>query len=87
MDKPTSGNRTLRHATRAGKPSLDCEKTSSTASPLTSGRLTPKVEILFIIMCKAKKIPRSTKKELKAKITAAFTNLEKETVGKSCRRF
>ena len=36
---------------------------------------------------KKKKTPCNTKGELKARITAEFTNLNNETVGKVCRRF
>ena len=43
-----SGNRTLRHATQAREPSLDWKKISATTSPLTSGRLTPQITILWI---------------------------------------
>ena len=58
--------------------------------PLISGHLTPQIAVSLIIMCKAwlsERLLCSAKDELKARIIVAFTNLNKETIGKSCRRF
>ena len=81
-----SGNRTLLDTTQAGEPRIASQKISASTSPLTSDHLTPQIAI---IMCgvQLSKSPRKTKDELKARITAAFTNLNKENVGKTCKRF
>ena len=50
LEDPKSGNRNQRHVIRAEEPSLGCKNISSSISPLTSGRLTPQIVILLIIM-------------------------------------
>ena len=86
-----SGNRTLRHIKQTGELSLDFEKISASTSPLTSGHLTSQIAIPLIIMCGAQLIKRPTKlwltPKMKARITAVFSNLSKETIRKTCRRF
>ncbi|CAI9715721.1 Hypothetical predicted protein [Octopus vulgaris] len=88
-----SGNRTLHHATQAGEPSHGCQTISATTSPLTSGHLTRQTaapldyHMWDTVERETNKTCYNTKDELKARIMAAFTNLNKETVQKSCRRF
>ena len=67
-------------------------KFSANISLVTFDRLTPQIAIALIIMCEAWLNERparlcNIKNKLKAKITAAFTNLNKEIVEKACRRF
>ena len=96
LEDSTPGNRTLHHATLAGKPSVDCEKISVTISPLTSTCLIHKVAIPLITICGAwlrereretNKTLCNTKDGLKARIIATFIYLNKETIGKIFRRF
>ena len=82
----------LCHATQAGEPSLGFEKISATTSLLTFGCLTPQIAIPLIIIRGAWLSKRPTKlctnkNELKARITAAFINLNKENIGKASKRF
>ena len=51
----TSGHQTLCQS------SIGCEKISETTSPLTSGHLTPQIEIPLIIMCGARLSESPTK--------------------------
>ena len=61
VENPTSGNRTLHHATQAGKLNVGCKKISANTSPLTSGHLTPQIAIPLTIMCGAWLKKRPTK--------------------------
>ena len=59
----------------------------------TSGCQTLQIVILLIVMYvmqlseRPKKTLFNTRDELKARIMAAFTNLNRETAGKTCKRF
>ena len=61
MEDLTSGNPTLNYATQATEPNIDSEKISGVTSPLISGRLTPQIVILLIIMCGARLSEKPTK--------------------------
>ena len=84
---------TLWNAKQARELNPDCEKISTTTSPLTSRRLTLEIADALIIICevevskKTNKTPCNTKEELKAMITATFSNLNEERVGTAWRRF
>ena len=91
LEDPMPGNRT--HATQAGETSHGCQKISFITSGLTSGFLTPQIAnpldyyMRSAVGWETKKIPCNTKNKLKARITAAFTNLKKKTIRKTYRRF
>ena len=61
--------------------SFSSQKISTTASPQISGCLTPNIAIPSIITC-----GETIKDELKARITAVFTNLNQEAVENACKR-
>ena len=67
------------------------EKISVTTSTLTSSCLTPQIAPPYHVWGAAEqetsKTPCNTKDELKARIMAVFTNLNKESFRKACRRF
>ena len=90
VKRVAAGNRTLQHAMQTRRFSVGWEKISATTSSLTSGCLTPQIAI-SLIMCGVWLSEKPTKlcptARIKARIIAAFTNLNKETIGKICRRF
>ena len=72
---------------QAGEPSHDCRTISATTSPLTWGQLILQIYYVWGEVEQETPTPCNTKDELKAKSMSAFTNSNKETVQKSCRRF
>ena len=69
------------------KPSLGREKISATASLLTSGRVTIRCNLLDNnVWVRFNERPTKLCTTLKAKMTAAFTNSNKETAGKTYER-
>ena len=73
----------LRHAKQAGESSLGRVKISVTTSLLIYCRQTLQIAISLIIMCEVQLRPtkqRIIKAKLKARIMAAFTSLNKETL-------
>ena len=90
LEDLTSGNRTLHHVTQIEESSLGCEKISATASLLTLPDYpdcNPRNNACCVVELENNKIPYFTKDELKTSITAAFSNLNKDTIRKVCRRF
>ncbi|XP_052821866.1 uncharacterized protein LOC128247086 [Octopus bimaculoides] len=73
---------TLHHAIQAGETSHGCQTIAETTSPLTSGHLPPQTATA-LISCSYKS-HCNTKDELRARIMAAFVNLNKEIIQKSC---
>ena len=85
QEEPTSQNPTPCHSKQAGEPNVGCENISATPLHLKAGHQTLQIAIsLFtvwgIVERETNKTPCNTKDELKARIMAAFTNLNKETV-------
>ena len=84
MDDPTSGSRTLRHTSQAGESSLDHQKISAMTSPQASGHWLQYPWLLCVGHDWAEdKTLVHIKEKRKARITATFTNLNKETVEKT----
>ena len=65
LEYPTSGNRTLHHATQAEETRVSSEKISATTSALTSGHLTSQNAISLIIMSRVK----LSKRPMKIRVT------------------
>ena len=92
LEDPTSGNRTFCRTTQTGEPSVGCEKI---LRPQHHNIWVPNSQDCNPLRCylwgkvkwQANKIPCNNKKELKARITAEFTNLNKETVEHTWMRF
>ena len=51
VGRPTFGNRTLHHVTKAGEHNVGCEKISATTSPRTISRRTHQIVISLIRIC------------------------------------
>ena len=93
VEESTFDSRTLLHATQTEEARRACQKVSATTSPLTSGHLNSSDRNSldyygwWTVEQETNKTPFNTKYELKEKIMALFTNLNKETIGEACRRF
>lgn len=92
-----SSNKALHHTIQAREVYHDCQTNSAATPLLKSGHLTPQTSTTLIIRCGRQLNEREAKPfvtpkrrwlwQLEARIMAAFSNLDKETVQKKYRRF
>ena len=90
LEDPTSGIKSLHHITKVVELNLEnfCNHvTPNTCLPNSLDFKLPDYHLLRTVERETNKTPCNTKDELKAKITATFTNFNKEAVRKACRRF